>query len=259
MRDHIRSGDIYLANMTRQFRTETGLSGFVLHDRLRRLNPAPFSAWFPFDRFELISASPERFLQIRDGWVETRPIKGTRPRGLSPETDAANRKSLEESVKDQAELLMVTDLERNDLSRVCEPGTISVTNLFEVEAHPTVFHLVATVRGRLEAGLDAVDCMRACFPGGSITGTPKIQAIKVIRDLEQIPRGAYTGCLGYFGFDGGADFSIIIRTLVKQGRNVSFGVGGGITWDSVPVEEHWETLDKAKALMIVLSENLASN
>lgn len=259
MRTHISNGDIYLANMTRQFRTKTDLSGFELHDRLRRLNPASFSAWFPFGRFELISASPERFLRIVDGWVETRPIKGTRPRGTTPEADAANRKALGDSLKDQAELLMVTDLERNDLSLVCEPGTVSVSDLFELEVHPTVFHLAATVRGRLENGLDAVDCMRACFPGGSITGTPKIQAMLVIRELERIPRGAYTGCLGYFGYDGGADFSIIIRTLVKQGEDVSFGVGGGVTWDSVPSEEHQETLDKAQALMAVLSENLASS
>ncbi len=253
LRDYIRKGDVYLANMTRQFRTQSDKSGFDIHHALRRLNPASFSAWFPFGEFELISASPERFLQIRAGWVETCPIKGTRPRGRTPEQDEANRAELENSLKDRAELLMVTDLERNDLSIVCKPGSVNVSDLFRIEAHPTVFHLAATVRGELEEEHDAVDCMRACFPGGSITGTPKIRAMEVIRELEGEPRGAYTGCLGYFSYDGDADFSILIRTIIRHGDEVSFGVGGGITWDSRPEEELQETLDKALALMTVLT------
>ncbi len=252
MRAYIRSGDIYIANMTRQIQTLTELSGPELHRRLRDRNPAAFSAYFPYSDRELVSASPERFLRIRKGWVETKPIKGTRPRGATPQEDEANRLELEHSGKDRAELLMITDLERNDLSRVCDPGTVDVTALFELETLPTVFHLVSTVRGRLSQGNDAIDCLRACFPGGSITGAPKLRAMEVIRELEGIPRGPYTGCLGWIGFNGDADFSILIRTFVKQGRAVRFGVGGGITWDSDPAAEWQETCDKARALVEAL-------
>lgn len=253
MRQYIKRGDIYIANMTRQFRTATEAHGYRLHEKLRKQNPAAFSAYFPFGGFELISASPERFLRIENRWVETRPIKGTRPRGATREEDELNKKELEHSEKDKSELLMITDLERNDLSKVCIPGTVKVTELFHLETLPTVFHLVSTVRGRLEADKDAVDCIRACFPGGSISGAPKGRAIEVIRELEGLPRGPYTGCLGWIGYNGDANFSILIRTIVKHKNSVTFGVGGGITWESVPEAEVAETLDKAKALMRVLS------
>lgn len=252
MRAYIRTGDIYIANMTRQISTLTDLTGPELHRRLRACNPAAFSAYFPFADWELVSASPERFLRIRGGWVETRPIKGTRPRGRTTKEDADLRTELAQSAKDRAELLMITDLERNDLSRVCDPGTVAATALFELETLPTVFHLVSTVRGRLSPGRDAIDCLKACFPGGSITGAPKLRAMEVIRELEGIPRGPYTGCLGWIGCDGDADFSILIRTFVKRGREVCFGVGGGITWDSDPEAEWRETRDKARALVEAL-------
>ena len=249
MRQYIRTGDIYIANMTQQFTAQTDRTGREIHERLRTRNPSAFSARFPFADGELISASPERLLQVREGWVETRPIKGTRPRGKTAEEDAANLRELEESGKDKAELLMITDLERNDLSRVCEPGSVKVSNLFEVDTLPTVHHLVATVRGHLRQNVSVIDCLRACFPGGSITGAPKIRAMEVIRELEGCARGPYTGALGWLDVNGNADFSILIRTLVKKGNSVTFGVGGGITWESNPEEEYAETLDKAKALM----------
>lgn len=256
MRQYIRTGDIYIANMTQQFTAQTDRTGREIQKRLRTRNPSAFSARFPFADGELISASPERFLQVREGWVETRPIKGTRPRGKTAEEDAANLRELEESGKDKAELLMITDLERNDLSRVCEPGSVKVSNLFEVDTLPTVHHLVATVRGHLRQNVSVTDCLRACFPGGSITGAPKIRAMEVIRELEGCTRGPYTGALGWLDVNGNADFSILIRTLVKKGNTITFGVGGGITWESNPEEEYAETLDKAKALMEAVGPHL---
>ena len=215
---------------------------------LRHLNPAPFGAYMPLEGFEVLCSSPERFLQITKGRVETRPIKGTRPRGETEEEDRDNIRALEESEKDRSELLMVVDLERNDLSKVCRPYTVKVTELFEIESYATVHHLVATVVGQLEEGQTAVDCLKACFPGGSITGTPKIRAMEVIETLERSRRNLYTGCIGYFGFDGGGDFNIVIRTILKKDNVLEICVGGGITWESDPEAEYLETLDKAQAL-----------
>jgi para-aminobenzoate synthetase component 1 len=248
MRSYIEAGDIYIANMTHTYTAKTQESAYDIYKNLRRINPAPFSAFMQFDGFEVLCSSPERFIQIVNGKVETRPIKGTRPRGKTASEDEFYRLELEHSEKDRSELLMVVDLERNDLSKVCRPYTVKVTELFNIESYATVHHLVATIVGELKSEATAVDCIKACFPGGSITGTPKIRAMEIIEELELTKRNLYTGCIGYFGFDGNADFNIIIRTLIKQGNQLMIGVGGGITWESDARSEYFETLDKAEAL-----------
>ncbi len=253
MRSFIREGDIYIANMTHTFNAKTDREGFDIYNVLRHLNPAPFAAYMPLDGFEVLCSSPERFIRIKDMVVETRPIKGTRPRGKTPEEDEANAQELRDSEKDKSELLMVVDLERNDLSKICEPHTVEVTELFEIESYATVHHLVSTIVGRLAEGKDSVDCMKACFPGGSITGTPKIRAMEVIELLEMSKRNIYTGCIGYFGYDGSADFNIVIRTILKKENQLFIGVGGGITWESDAEAEYMETLDKAEALFRAVS------
>jgi para-aminobenzoate synthetase component 1 len=252
VKDYIKNGDIYVMNLTQRFTAETKRDSYEIYRDLRNINPAPFAAFMRLDGFDVISSSPERFLRIEKGVVETRPIKGTRPRGRTPEEDNCNRNELLNSDKDKSELLMIVDLERNDLSKVCKPNTVKVTNLYEIEEYSTVFHLVATVKGELEDNSDGIECLKACFPGGSITGTPKIRAMEIIDELEGLKRSLYTGCIGYFSFDGNADFNIVIRTIIKKEDKVYFGVGGGLTWDSVEEEEYQETLDKAKALMRVI-------
>lgn len=251
MKEYIRSGDIYIANMTQRFSKTIDKDSFEIYKMLREINPAPFAAYLHFDGFEIISCSPERFMRIDNRMAETRPIKGTRPRGRTPREDEANKLQLLQSEKDRAELLMIVDLERNDLSKVCKPGTVKVTELFKLEEYSTVFHLVSTVTGQLKDGTSALQCIKACFPGGSITGTPKIRAMEIIDELEGVKRSLYTGCIGYFSFNGNADFNIVIRTLIKKGREACFGVGGGITWDSVEADEYMETLDKAQAFFRV--------
>jgi len=252
MRQFIRTGDIYIANMTQTYVTSIERQGFDIYKILRHINPAPFAAYLPLEGFEIMCSSPERFIQVRRGKVTTRPIKGTRPRGSSPEEDEANKRALEESEKDKSELLMVVDLERNDLSKVCRPYTVKVTELFKIESYATVHHLVSTVEGKLREDQTAIDCMKACFPGGSITGTPKIRAMEVIEALEATRRNVYTGCIGYFGFDGGADFNIVIRTILMKDNQAYIGLGGGITWESDPEEEYREILDKGEALFRAL-------
>lgn len=246
MKEYISSGDIYIANMTQRFSKVTDKNSFEIYKKLREINPAPFSAYLSFNDIEIISCSPERFMRIDKRMVETRPIKGTRPRGKTSWEDEANKLQLLQSEKDKAELLMIVDLERNDLSKVCKPGSVKVTELFKLEEYSTVFHLVSTVIGELKDGISALKCIKACFPGGSITGTPKIRAMEIIDELEGIKRALYTGCIGYFSFNGNADFNIVIRTIIKKGRDICFGVGGGITWDSVEADEYMETLDKAQ-------------
>lgn len=248
MRQFIKKGHIYIANMTHTYMCETEKDSHTLYQHLRQINPAPFSAYLPLGDFSIVSSSPERFLKVREGVVETRPIKGTRPRGSNEEEDGLYKKELLESEKDKSELLMIVDLERNDLSKVCRPGTVEVTELFKLEAYPTVYHLVSTVRGVLKDNTSIVDLLRATFPGGSITGAPKIRSMEVIEELEATKRNIYTGSIGYVGFEGNADFNIVIRTVLMKDRKAYIGVGGGITWESNPEEEYEETLTKAKAL-----------
>lgn len=252
VKEYIRSGDIYIANLTQRFETETDKESYEIYRDLRYINPAPFGAFMRLDDFDVISSSPERLLKITDRLVETRPIKGTRPRGSNALEDDCCRNELISSEKDKAELLMIVDLERNDLSKVCKPHSVKVTELFKLEEYSTVFHLVSTVVGKLKDHVDAVQCLKAVFPGGSITGTPKIRAMEIIDEIEGLRRSLYTGCIGYFSFNGNADFNIIIRTIIKIRNEVYFGVGGGITWDSDEEAEYQETLDKAKALMEVI-------
>ena len=238
--------------MTQRFYTESTEDSFEIYKKLRSINKAPFSAYMNFNDFQIISSSPERFLEVNNRKVVTRPIKGTRPRGQTKEEDIKNSLELLNSEKDKAELLMVVDLERNDLSKVCKHHSVKVTELFKLETYATVFHLVSTVEGELKDEVSAIKCIKECFPGGSITGTPKIRAMEIIEELEALKRNIYTGSIGYFDFRGNADFNIAIRTIIKKDNKAYFGVGGGITYDSNEEDEYNETLDKAKALMRVL-------
>ena len=252
--DYILAGDIFQANMTQRFRCRMpeGLEPFALHRRLMAINPAPFAAYLNFRDTVIASASPERFLSLRNGWVETRPIKGTRPRGKTPEEDERLAAELLASEKDNAENVMIVDLLRNDLSRVCRDGSVAVPELCVLEAYATVFHLVSTVVGEMRPGLGAVDLLRASFPGGSITGAPKIRAMEIIAELEPTRRGPYCGSVGWFGFDGGMDTSIVIRTYAIKDGWATFQAGGGIVADSDPAAEYEESLDKARALIRAL-------
>ena len=252
MCDYIVEGDIYIANLTRQLVMESKKDPYEVFETLRRINPSPFGGYFQYGDFQIVSASPERFLKMEQGEIETRPIKGTRRRGHDPEEDAALRKELENSEKDRSELLMIVDLERNDLSRVCEPYSVQVPELFEVEAYATVFHLVSTVTGKLEQGRTVMDLVEAAFPGGSITGAPKYRAMEIIDELERGKRGLYTGSMGYITLDGCCDLNIVIRTLVHKDGAYHLGVGGGITCESEPEFEFEETWQKAVALLEAL-------
>ena len=255
VREYIVAGDIFQANLSQRFQATPREPPFELYRRLRRRNPAPFAAYLAFDDVTVLSASPERFLRLdTDGRVETRPIKGTRPRGLGPMHDAALGRALAESVKDRAENVMIVDLLRNDLSRVCRPGTVRVPELFALEQHPTVHHLVSTVLGELEPGADAVDLVRAAFPGGSITGAPKVRAMEIIAELEPTRRGVYCGSIGYLSATGAMDTSIVIRTFVLRDGELYFQAGGGIVADSDPELEYRETLDKAAGLIETLKQ-----
>jgi len=252
-KDYIAAGDIFQVNLSRRLEATLAVSPQDLFLGLCRINPAPMAAYLAFDDWAVVSASPERFLRVRGRHVETRPIKGTRPRGVGPEEDAALAEELLRSEKDAAELAMIVDLERNDLGRVCSYGTVRVTQPRVLERYPTVHHLVATVEGELHPRYDLVDLLRATFPGGSITGAPKIRAMEIIDELEPTRRSVYTGAIGYLGFDGCMDLNIVIRTfLVKEGR-AYFQVGGGIVADSDLEAEYDETYHKARALIQAVS------
>jgi len=251
--EYIRAGDIFQANLSQRLEAPLVGTPLALYDRLRRRNPAPFAAFLEFGDLVVASSSPERFLRVQpDGRVETRPIKGTRPRGVGPEHDAALALALAESEKDRAENVMIVDLLRNDLSRVCRPGTVRVPELFALEHYATVHHLVSTVVGELAPDHDAVDLLRAAFPGGSITGAPKVRAMQIIAELEPTARGVYCGAIGYLSATGTLDASIVIRTYLVRGHDVYFQVGGGIVADSDPEQEYRETLDKARGLIAAL-------
>ncbi len=252
-KDYISAGDIYQVNLSQRLSAPLTTSPWQLYDRLARENPSPFAAYFRTPDATIISCSPERFLQVRGREVETRPIKGTRPRGATPEEDARLAQELLSSEKDRAENVMIVDLERNDLGRVCEFGSVHVPELFAIEQYATVHHLVSTVRGRLRPGATALDCLRESFPGGSITGAPKVRAMEIIEELEPTRRGVYTGAIGYLCFSGDMDTNIVIRTIVIQNGLAHFQVGGGIVADSVPEAEYQETMDKARALTRALA------
>lgn len=249
MISYIEEGDIYIANMTQQLTAVTDKMPYEVYRYLRTHNPAPFSSYLNYGNFQIISASPERFLRLKDGRIETRPIKGTRKRGATGEEDALLRKELLESEKDRSELLMIVDLERNDLNHVCKKGSVKVTEHFAVEAYATVFHLVSTIEGMMEKGKGVMDLVEAAFPGGSITGAPKIRAMEIIDELEHDRRGIYTGSIGYLSLDGSCDLNIVIRTAVHRDGVCHLGVGGGITCESDLEFEYEETVQKAKAVL----------
>jgi para-aminobenzoate synthetase component 1 len=253
-REYIRAGDIFQANLSQRLEAPWEAPPFALYERLRRRNPAPFAAYLDAGGAAVVGASPERFLRVCRGQVETRPIKGTLRRGVNPMHDLALEEALRASEKDHAENVMIVDLLRNDLSRVCEDHSVKVPELCVVERYPTVHHLVSTVVGELRPGVGPLELLRAAFPGGSITGAPKVRAMEIIAELEPTRRSVYTGAIGYLGFDGAMDTSIAIRTfLVKEGT-AYFQVGGGIVVDSEPEREYQETLAKAAGLVAALEE-----
>lgn len=256
MIQYMEQGDIYVANMTQQLQVESLWKPYEAYEYLRYHNPSPFGGYFQYGDFQILSASPERFLKVKDGLAETRPIKGTRKRGMSAREDREMRRELEESSKDRSELLMIVDLERNDFNRVCVPGSVKVTKHFAVEAYATVFHLVSYIQGQLREECSAIDLIRSGFPGGSITGAPKIRAMEIIDELEHSARGLYTGSMGYFSLNGDCDFNIVIRTAVYQDGVYHLGVGGGITFESDTEFEYEETLQKAKAVLEALGEEI---
>ena len=253
---YIAAGDIYQVNLSQRLSISIDLSPAELYARLRQLSPVPYGAYLHCDDFQVLSASPERFLHFSPSsrTVETRPIKGTRPRGLTPELDRKLAVELLHSEKDLAELLMIVDLERNDLGRVCEIASIHVPERVALESYSNIHHLVATVRGTLRSDADRIDLLKSCFPGGSITGAPKIRAMELIDELEPTNRGVYTGAIGYFGFDGRMDFNIAIRTCILKNGRAYFHVGGGIVADSEPEAEYQETLDKASSWIAALDK-----
>ncbi len=257
--DAILAGDIFQANLSQCFsaRLPSGDSPWQLYRRLRARNPAPFAAYLEWGSQVLASASPERFLRLDpEGRVETRPIKGTRPRGATPDQDARLAAELLASAKDRSENVMIVDLLRNDLSRVCRDHSVTVPQLCGLESYRTVHHLVSVVGGRLREDQGAVDLLRAAFPGGSVTGAPKIRAMELIAELEPTRRGPYCGAVVWLGFDGAMDSSIVIRSFAVKGRAVTFQAGGGIVADSEPAAEYAETLAKAETLMSALGGRL---
>ncbi|MEY4544996.1 MAG: hypothetical protein RL685_1191, partial [Pseudomonadota bacterium] len=254
IRRYIVEGDVYQVNMSQRFQAPFSGDPFDCFATMYAANPAPFFAYINAGDHQIVSTSPERFIQLRDGSVETRPIKGTRPRGKTPAEDDALRRELQESPKEDAELSMIVDLLRNDIGKVCRAGSVRVVEHKRTEGYQNVFHQVSIVKGELDPGLDAVDLLRATFPGGSITGCPKIRAMEVIDELEPVRRHIYTGSIGYVGFDGTMDLSIAIRTATFMDGKALFSVGGGIVIDSDPASEFEETLHKGRTLMTVLDQ-----
>lgn len=253
--DYIGSGDIYQANISTRFSTKLTSSPIETYGRLRELNKAPFAAYIDIGGQQILSSSPERFLKISGNKLEMRPIKGTAPRGATSEEDAANKEKLLTSAKDQAELLMIVDLIRNDLGRISKTGSVKVKGIYDLETYATVHHLTSTVESICKENISLKDILKATFPGGSITGAPKVRSMEVIDELEPTHRGVYTGAIGYFGFDGQADLNIAIRTIVTHKGNAHFQVGSGIVADSSPEKEYQESLSKGKALLQTLLNN----
>ncbi len=251
-KDYISGGDIFQVNLSQRLDTAINVKPWSLYKKLRAINPAPFAAFLNLNDVSVVSASPERFFRVDGRRIETRPIKGTRPRGRDPKRDRVLENELGESEKDKAEHVMIVDLERNDLGKLCEFGSVRVSEFEVIEGYSTVFQMVSTIEGILRADVDQVDCLRAMFPGGSITGAPKVRAMEIIEELEPTKRGLYTGSIGYLGFNGNIDLSIVIRTIFIKDNRAYFSVGGGIVADSDPEAEYQETMDKARALIDAL-------
>lgn len=252
-KEWIAAGDIYQVNLAQGFSAEvSGGSLFGLYEILRQASPAPMGAWLGLDGKEVLCTSPELFLRISGNAVETRPIKGTRPRFRDADEDRRSAVELQTSEKEVAELVMITDLLRNDLGQVSEFGSVEVSGMLQLESLAQVHHLVSTVKGTLRKSEDAVGALAACFPGGSITGAPKKRAMEIIAELEAAPRGIYCGAIGWLGFNGDSQFNIAIRTLVRDGEKLSYHVGAGIVADSVPEAEYAETMHKGEGIRLGL-------
>ncbi len=254
---YIQAGDCYQVNLAQRFSANIEGSSWVAYKKLRSISPAPFMAFMQLphrnnDLFQVLSNSPERFIQVIGEHVETRPIKGTRPRARTVAQDLTNAKELQNSTKDQAENLMIVDLLRNDIGKSCEIGSVKVDKLFQLQSFANVHHLVSIVTAKLKQGKTAIDVLKGCFPGGSITGAPKVRAMEIIEELEPNRRGVYCGAIGYIGFDGKMDTNIAIRTAVTHQRCLSYYAGGGIVADSDGTKEYLETLDKASTMIELL-------
>lgn len=249
VQSYITEGDCYQVNLAQRFCAAAEGDGWDAYRRLREISPAPFAAYLNTPDAQILSASPERFLSVRCGKVETKPIKGTRPRAADLAQDRANATALLASPKDRAENLMIVDLLRNDISKNCAVGSVRAKQLFQLESFANVHHLVSTVTGRLAQGRDAIDLLRGCFPGGSVTGAPKQRAMEIIEELEPHRRGVYCGAIGYIGFDGNMDTNIAIRTAIYSAGQIRFWAGGGLVADSEMDKEYRETWDKASAML----------
>jgi len=253
IKEWIAAGDIYQVNLSQAFDAPvSGGSLFPLYEILREASPAPMSAWLALEGRELLGSSPETFLKISGRGIETRPIKGTRPRFPEPDADLRSAYELQTSPKEISELVMITDLLRNDLGQICEFGSVAVTEMLRLESLAQVHHLVSTVTGTLRPEIDAVDALAACFPGGSITGAPKRRAMEIIQELEGGSRGLYCGSIGWFGYNGESSFNIAIRTLIREGSRLRYQVGAGIVADSDPEKEYEETLHKAAGIRLAV-------
>ncbi|MDX1562154.1 MAG: aminodeoxychorismate synthase component I [Gammaproteobacteria bacterium] len=258
VQDHIRRGDCYQVNLAQRFEASVRGDSWNAFEALRQLSPAPFSAYLSSPHGDVLCSSPERFLEVDGDVVETKPIKGTRPRGRDAALDRALAHELATSMKDRAENVMIVDLLRNDLGKVCVAGSVKVSKLFEIESFAHVHHLVSTVTGRLAPDRDVLDLIRGCFPGGSITGAPKVRAMQIIDSIEPQRRSVYCGSIGYIGFDRRMDTNIAIRTLVRCGDSIYAWAGGGIVADSDVESEFQESLDKAAGLLGVLANSSIS-
>lgn len=254
IKQYLREGDCYQVNLAQRFSVECEGDSWSAYKILREINAAPFSAYLNFPGVRVLSSSPERFLRVDSTQVETKPIKGTRPRINEPSKDQEQITALKNSLKDRAENLMIVDLLRNDIGKTCKPGSVTVPRLFDIESFATVHHMVSTVRGQLADGLNCIDLLKDCFPGGSITGAPKIRAMEIIEELEPNRRGVYCGSIGYIGYDGNMDTSITIRTLVHSDNQIRFWAGGGIVADSREEDEYQESFDKAAAMLNLLKQ-----
>jgi para-aminobenzoate synthetase component 1 len=254
IKHYLTEGDCYQVNLSQRFSAGCEGDPWTAYRKLRTLNAAPFSAYLNLPEVQILSSSPECFLKLTNGVVETKPIKGTRPRKADEFEDRRQIRILQRSQKDRAENLMIVDLLRNDIGKTCKQGSVKVPKIFAVETYATVHHLVSTVTGVLADGKHALDLLKHCFPGGSITGAPKIRAMEIIEELEPNRRGVYCGSIGYIGFDGNMDSNIAIRTLVHSGGEIRFWAGGGIVNDSVADEEYQECFDKAAALLDLLRQ-----
>ena len=255
IKQYIREGDCYQVNLAQRFSTKVEGDPWLAYQRLRVINPSPFSAYLNYSDFQILSNSPERFLSLKDDVVQTKPIKGTRPRSKNKSMDKLLSQELSQSKKDRAENVMIVDLLRNDISKNCAIGSVYVPKLFDIESFPNVHHMVSTITGKLRENRTAIDLLRGCFPGGSITGAPKIRAMEIIEELEPHRRGIYCGSIGYISFDGNMDTNIAIRTILHKNHCMFFYAGGGLVYDSEVNAEYQETFDKASAMTELLNQD----